>query len=291
MPRKPADPKIPAEPKVPKTPRPAPVKKPRKPEFSPTRLRTFLSCPMMYRLEYVDKVGKFYHRARAGYTFGSTLHQALQTFHEDGGSAAVSAPELVAKMETVWQSQGYQNAEHEQAHKEEAAKILLTYHAASQARAEETRPFLIEKMLKWDMGPFVLTGRIDRIDEHLEDGALEIVDYKSGRLGVTEEDVKGALAMSVYQLLAKRNSPDRRVFATIHALRGGVTASASYTEEEMLELEEDLRGVGITILEKDFEAARPIPLPYVCPNCDFLPLCTRAWKREGRDYVAELEVN
>ena len=131
---------------------------------------------------------------------------------------------------------------------------------------EQTRPFLIEKMLKWDMGPFVLTGRIDRIDEHLGDGALEIVDYKSGRLGVTEEDVKGALAMSVYQLLAKRSNPDRRVFATIHALRGGVTASASYTEEEMLELEEDLRGVGITILEKDFEAVRPVPLPYVCPS-------------------------
>ena len=56
------------------------------------------------------------------------------------------------------------------------------------------------------------------------------MDYKSGRLGVTEEDVKGALAMSVYQLLAKRNNPDRRVFATIHALRGGVTASASFTD-------------------------------------------------------------
>ena len=293
MARKPAESKTANEPKTPaepKAPKPAPVKKPRKPEFSPTRLRTFLSCPMMYRLDYVEKVGKFYHWARAGYTFGSTLHQALQTFHEDGGSAAVTAPELIAKMETVWQSQGYQDAEHEQAHKEEAAKILTVYHAASEARAEQTKPFLIEKMLKWDMGPFVLTGRIDRIDEHLDDGALEIVDYKSGRLGVTEEDVKGALAMSVYQLLAKRTNPDRRVFATIHALRGGVTASASYTDEEMLELEEDLRGVGITIMEKDFEAVRPVPLPYVCPYCDFLPLCTRSWKREGRDYVAELAV-
>lgn len=278
----------PIEPKVPKPPKPVVNKKPRKPEFSPTRLRTFLSCPMMYRLDYVEKVGKFYHRARAGFTFGSTLHQALQTFHEEGGSAAVSAPELVAKMETVWQSQGYQSAEHEQAHKEEGARILETYHAASEARAQQTKPFLIEKMLKWDMGPFVLTGRIDRIDEHLDDGALEIVDYKSGRLGVTEEDVKSALAMSVYQLLAKRNNPDRRVYATIHALRGGVTASASYTDEEMLELEEDLRGIGLTILEKDFEAVRPIPLPHVCPHCDFLPLCTRSWKREGRDYVAEL---
>ena len=279
MARKPAEPKI---------PKPKPAKPPRKPELSPTRIRTFLSCPMMYRLDYVEKVGRFYHRARAGFTFGSTLHQALQTFHQDGGSAAVSAPELIAKMETVWQSQGYTDAAHEQAHKEEGARILETYHAASEARADLTRPFLIEKMLKWDMGAFVLTGRIDRIDEHLADGALEIVDYKSGRLGVTEADVKEALAMSIYQLLAKRNHPERRVFATIHALRGGITASASFTEEEMLALEEEMRGIGLAILETDFDAVRPIPLPAVCPYCDFLPLCTRAWKREGRDYAAEL---
>ncbi|MDQ2799054.1 MAG: PD-(D/E)XK nuclease family protein [Armatimonadota bacterium] len=279
MARKPADPKV---------PKPTPIKKPRKPELSPTRIRTFLSCPMMYRLDYIEKVGRFYHRARAGFTFGSTLHQALQTFHQEGGSASVSAPELVAKMETVWQSQGYQDAAQEQAHKEEGARILETYHAAAEARVDLTRPFLIEKMLKWDMGAFVLTGRIDRIDEHLTDGALEIVDYKSGRLGVTEDDVKGALAMSVYQLLAKRNNPERRVFATIHALRGGVTASASFTDEEMLALEEELRGVGLLILETDYDAVRPVPLPHVCPHCDFLPLCTRAWKREGRDYLAEL---
>ena len=242
----------------------------------------------MYRLEYVEKVGRFYHKARAGFTFGSTLHQALQTFHEDGGSAAVSAPELVAKMETVWQSQGYESAEHEAEHKVEAVRILETYHAASEARAEATTPFLIEKMLKWDMGLFVLTGRIDRIDEHLNDGALEIVDYKSGRRSVSEEDVKSALAMSVYQLLTKRNNPDRRVYATIHALRGGVTASATYSDEEMSVLEDDLRGIGTLILETDFEAVQPVPLPEECPYCDFLPLCTRAWKREGRDYVSEL---
>ncbi len=274
--------------RTPRTPKVPTVKPPRKPEFSPTRIRTFLSCPFMYRLEYVEKVGRFYHKSRAGFTFGSTLHQALQTFHEDGGSAAVSAPELVAKLETVWQSQGYESAEHEAEHKVEAVRILETYHAASEARAEATKPFLIEKMLKWDMGLFVLTGRIDRIDEHSADGALEIVDYKSGRRSVSEEDVKSALAMSVYQLLTKRSNPDRRVYATIHALRGGVTASASYTEEEMAALEDELRGMGTLILETDFEAIQPIPLPEECPYCDFLPLCTRAWKREGRDYAAEL---
>ena len=279
MPRKPAEPKV---------PKPAPEKKPRKPEFSPTRLRTFLLCPMMYRLEYVERVGRFYHKARAGFTFGSTLHQTLQNFHEAGGTAALSSAELVASVEQNWQSQGYADAAHEQQHKDEAVRILEIYHAASASRAETTKVFLTEKMLKWDMGPFVLTGRVDRIDEHTDDGALEIVDYKSGRMDVSESDVKEALAMSVYQLLAKRNWPDRAVSATIHALRGGVTASASYTDEEMAALEEDIRGVGLEILEKDFDAVRPVPLPDVCPTCDFLPICTRYWNKQSRPWRTEL---
>ncbi len=278
-------------PRMARTPAPPkPAKAPRKPELSPTRLRTFLTCPMMYRLDYIEKVGRFYHKARAGYAFGSTLHQALQTFHEQGGTTAVSATELIAHMETGWQSQGYRDAAHEQEHKEAAVRILETYHAAAETRADATRTFLTEKMLKWDMGAFVLTGRLDRIDEHISDGALEIVDYKSGRMSVSEDDVKNALAMSIYQLLTKRLWPERRVFATIHALRGGVTASASYSDEEMLALEEDVRGIGLLILETDFEAVTPIPLPDVCPDCDFLTLCARHWKRQGRDYKAELNI-
>lgn len=261
---------------------------PRKPELSPTRIRTFLACAMMYRLEYVDKVGLFYHRSRAGFTFGGTLHQTLQRFHEAGGSAVVSSAQLVANLDTAWQSQGYRDAADEQEHRAAAGEILEIYHATAASQAERTKTFLTEKMLKWDMGPFVLTGRVDRIDEHFNGGALEIVDYKSGRLSVTEEEVKSALAMSIYQLLAKRNWPEREVFATIHALRGGVTASASYTADEMLELEEDIRGIGLAILETDFEAAHPVPLPNVCPDCDFLPLCARSWKSEGRDYISEL---
>jgi RecB family exonuclease len=264
------------------------ARKPRKPELSPTRIKTFLACKMMYRYEYIEKLGRFYHRARAGYTFGATLHQTLQTFHDAGGAAAVPVEELVETLETTWRSHGYASPTQEQEHREAAVQILETYHAAAEARAETTRTFLTEKMLKYDMGIFVLTGRIDRIDEHLADGALEIVDYKSGRLTVDEDDVREALAMTVYQLLAKRNYPDRRVLATIHALRGGVSASISYTDDELAEIEDDLRGIGIEIIETDFDPVRPAPLPGVCPYCDFLPICERYWRKEGRDFWREI---
>lgn len=265
-----------------------PSGKKRKPEISPTRFRTFLTCRMQYRLEYIDKVGRFYHRAQAGWAFGTTLHQTLQTFHEEGGSSSVSTEELVAKLDSRWISSGYGSAAVEQEHRMAAEHILETYHAAQALRADATRTFLTEKMLKYDMGPFVLTGRIDRIDEHLADGALEIVDYKSGRASVTEAEVKSALAMSIYQLLTKRLHPDRRVFATIHALLGDVTASASYSDEGLATLEDDLRGIGMMIIETDWEAVRPEPLPDVCPDCDFLRLCQRHWRKEKIDYVSLL---
>ncbi|MGO8671876.1 MAG: RecB family exonuclease [Capsulimonadaceae bacterium] len=261
----------------------------RKPEISPTRLRTFLTCPMMYRLEYIDKVGRFYHRAQAGYAFGTSLHQTLQAFHQDGGTGAVTPQGLADRLEEAWIERGYANAESEQEHRVAAERILETYYATAAERADSTRTFLTEKMLKYDMGPFVLTGRIDRIDEYVSDGALEIVDYKSGRTSVDPVEVKEALAMSVYQLLVKRLYPDRRVTATIHALLGGVTASASYTDDEMAELEDDLRGIGITIIETDFEAVHPIPLPDTCPDCDFLRICTRYWRKERIDYRAALD--
>jgi putative RecB family exonuclease len=254
-------------------------KLPRKPEFSPTRIRAFLTCQMMYRLDYIDKVGRFYHTSRAGFSFGSTLHQTLQTFHEEGGPAAIPVDELLVQLASDWRSHGYESATQEQEDRAAAVQILETYHAQQLNRVDLTRTFLTEKKLKYDMGAFILTGRVDRIDEHVHDGSLEIIDYKSGRLEVSEDDVKSALAMSIYQLLAKRMYPDRNVSATIHALRGGVSATTSYTDEELNLLEDDLRGIGLLILETDFESVTPQLIDH-CEHCDFLRACRGYWRSQ-----------
>src|SRR5690349_19310449 len=89
----------------------------RKPELSPTRIRTFLTCPTQYRLEYIDKIGRFYHRAQAGWAFGSTLHQTLQDFHQEGGAVHVSRDELVQRLESTWISSGYGDRQNEREHR------------------------------------------------------------------------------------------------------------------------------------------------------------------------------
>jgi len=103
-----------------------------------------------------------------------------------------------------------------------------------------------------------LSGRIDRVDEH-HDGSLEIVDYKSGRETVSEEDVAKSLAMSVYQLLLKHLHPDRRVFATLVALRTGARASWELLEDARTELAAECLKIGETLRTKDWEQVLPSP--------------------------------
>jgi putative RecB family exonuclease len=259
--------------------------------ISPTKLRLFLTCEAKYRLEYIDKLGKFYHRSRAGFAFGNSLHRALDAFHNAGGAEAVPAEELAASLEQLWVAKGYSGEEQEAEYRAEGLRILQEYHAAQQAvlteatEREEAPPpptvLFTEKTLRIDLSPEVaLSGRVDRVDEH-HDGTLEIVDYKSGRETVTEEDVAGSLALGIYQLLLKQKYPERRVFATLVALRTGARASHELSDAEHQDLAAECLETGEQIRNKEWESVLPV-LNEHCPYCDFLPYCTRFWKQQAR---------
>jgi len=132
-----------------------------------------------------------------------------------------------------------------------------------------------------DLSPDVaLSGRVDRVDEY-HDGSLEIVDYKSGRETVSEEDVAKSLALNIYQLLLKHKMPERRVFATLVALRTGARASWELGEEQRDHLAAECQETGETLRTKDWSAVLPVVNNH-CPYCDFLPYCTRYWRQQAR---------
>lgn len=258
--------------------------------ISPTKLRTYAQCPAKYRLEYIDKVGKFYHRARAGFAFGHSLHRALDAFHNAGGAQTVTAEDLSASLDQVWVAKGYQSGAQQAVYREEGLRILQEYHQAQVAAQKEApseapphpRLLFTEKTLRMDLSPEVaLSGRVDRVDEH-HDGSLEIVDYKSGRDTVTEADVAGSLALGIYQLLLKRQMPDRRVFATLIALRTGAQASAELDDAARADLAAACLDTGETLRTKDWENVLPVVNDH-CPHCDFLPHCERFWRKQKRE--------
>jgi len=246
---------------------------PRKPTLSPSKISTYLACPVKYRWTYIDDRGKWYLRAKSYYSFGLTLHKVLERFHDDSDAGVQTVHQALAAYEENWIEAGFSSAEEMAEAFGEGKEIISRHIEEALAQTAASKTILIEKMLRKDLGEFVLLGRLDRVDEY-EDGTIEVVDYKSGRSGVSSEDVATDLAMCCYQLLLRHHFPDRPVRASILALRSGTSASYSLTDEEAERFEEDLCVLGSHILSCDYNELVPTPKD-LCPNCDFLPLCKK----------------
>lgn len=255
----------------------------RKPELSPSKLRNYLRCESYYKLEYIDRLGKYYHKSRADFSFGSSLHQTLQAFHQQGGVQSVGIEELSQQVIENWRTHGYKSAEEELRYRSEALEIVRQYHLNASLSPADSRVCLTEKTFKFDMGRFILVGRIDRLDERGKDGTLEIVDYKSCRHSVSVEDVRSSLAMNVYQILVKRAYPDRRVLATIHALRAGQSATVELSSDDLNDREEEILAIGHQILDRDFQNVLPQYYAERCDDCDFKRICQRHWNSTAAD--------
>jgi len=201
----------------------------------------------------------------------------------------VAREELEASVIRLWIPEGYASKAEENAHLEEALRIVGAYHqeaierAAAPGAPPEPTLLYTEKSLRFPIaGGIVLSGRIDRVDVH-HDGSLEIVDYKSGRTEVSEDDVRGSLALKIYQYLLHRLHPDVPIKATLVALRTGAQASHALTPDERETLEAECIEVGERILAREWDSVVPEPCDH-CPRCDFQPWCQRYWRRFGDNH-------
>lgn len=244
---------------------------PRKPTLSPSKITTYLACPVKYRWTYVDARGKWYLRSKSYYSFGSTLHRVLERFHDSGDAGVQTTEEVMAAYDESWIDSGYSSAEEMAEAYGEGREILERHVQQAIAKPSEAKTLFVERQLRKDLGEFALIGRVDRVDEY-PDGTLEVVDYKSGRQGVSEEEVGSDIAMTAYQLLLKHKYPEAKVRARIIALRTGESAAATLTDEDLTRFEGDLTTLGHEILNEDYPELIPVYKP-ICTHCDFLPLC------------------
>lgn len=253
------------------------MRKPKPPVFSPTKISAFMECPLKYKYLYVDKIGRFYYKPNPWNSFGGTLHRVLETLHKPGAEP-LPIGELLAIYGDSWNGTGFSSPEEESEFRVEGERILREYHAATASL--ETKVVLTEKQVKWEMGDFVLAGRLDRMDEH-PDGALEIIDYKSHLRSITSDKVRNSVAMSIYQVIVSRLHPGRRVFASIYCLAGGIKVSAELSEQEREETEDQTRKTAMSIIGA--EEYPPIQSAS-CPKCDFHRVCAKQPWFESEEY-------
>jgi len=245
----------------------------RKPTFSPTKLTTYLTCRIKYHWAYMTPYGKWMRRPHPAFAFGSNLHRALEYFHSAGGAEKLSPDEFHHAFNQLWSHAGFETAEQSEAFKQTGLELAQQYYQTQREQPAEAVVLFTERMLRRDMGRYVLMGRIDRVDEY-PDGTLEIIDYKSGRSEVSEEQVRNDLALHCYALLLQEHYPDRPLRIAIYALRPNKKAAVSLDAETLEEFRELLNRLVAQILDEDWGLLNPQWIPE-CVECEFQDLCVR----------------
>jgi RecB family exonuclease len=233
--------------------------------LSPTKISAYLRCPRFYWFLYHKK---YRRRPHGALSLGANLHRSLELVHV--GPERPSLDDLLLHFQSTWSGAGFDTPEAEKAGFEAGQAMLERYLAEAPPPEEMPTTLLQEKMLRMDRGHYILTGRIDRLDEW-PDGSLDIVDYKSGRSEVTEEQVRCDVGLMAYETLVRAAYPGRTVRIAIHALRPNLRATVVRTPAEAAGAAQVLDDVARAILAETLWTG--VNVEERCVGCDFETYC------------------
>ena len=242
---------------------------------SASSLGAWLDCPAKYRMAYVERPSPPRGGAFAHSSLGSTVHNALRDWWLSPRPRRT--PEAArSQVDLAWIGDGYRDAEQADTWRARARDWVSRYVAELDADDE---PRSVERNVAARYADTQVKGRIDRLDER--DGELVVVDYKTGRRGVSSDEARGSWALAIYAYAVERTlrRPCRRV--ELHHLPSGEVVSHEFTVESLrrqldriADVAEEVRAaVDAAAAGGDAEAlfpARPSP---GCAWCDFHRSC------------------
>jgi putative RecB family exonuclease len=194
---------------------------------TPSRLGSYEDCPRRYRYAYVDRPAPPKGPPWAHNSLGASVHNALRNWYglaaDRRGTGA-----LPVLLRATWVSEGYRDDTQEREAFARALSWLETYVDGLDPAVE---PIGVERVVAARTDVLALSGRVDRIDRVGDD--LVIVDYKTGRAGLTADDARGSRALALYAYAAERVFRRRCRRVELHHLPTGTVAAHEHTEESL----------------------------------------------------------
>src|SRR5207302_6137796 len=143
--------------------------------LSYSKLKTFEGCALKYRLAYIERLPRPPIRSLA---FQRRIHSALASYHlyakRDG---TVHLDQLLDKYDEVIGANEDSGVRDTPAY-QEGREILRLYYEREQQTGRV--PAYLEHTINVELGPYILTGKVDRLD-FTDDGGYSLVDYKLDR--------------------------------------------------------------------------------------------------------------
>lgn len=250
--------------------------------LSPSRASDFMQCPLLYRFRVIDRLPSPPSPAAAR---GTLVHAVLERLfdlpaHERTPEAATA---LVAP---VWQSlkelepdlaslvddldDGLPDHDSWYA---EATTLIERWFTLEDPRALE--PAERELYVEADFDGLTLRGYVDRLDV-APNGAMRVVDYKTGRSPSELFEGKALFQMKFYALVLWRLRGEVPRMLQLVYLGNGETVRYSPDEADLLATERKLRALWVAI-QRAAETGDWRPrTSRLCDWCDHRALCP-AW--------------
>jgi putative RecB family exonuclease len=258
---------------------------PRRPSLSPSRAADFKTCPLLYRFRTIDRLPERKSRAAVR---GTLVHAVLEKLYDlpPGERTPAAAHELIAPAWAQLQEaepdcaelfaeealpEGTAADETLEAWLTSAGKLVDAYFTLEDPTRiqPDGREQLVEVTLPDGL---LLRGFVDRLDV-APNGALRVVDYKTGATPREAFEAKALFQMKFYALVLWRT---RGVVASqlkLLYLGDGDALTYSPDEGELVRFERTLQAIW-TAIERAVATGDFRPSPSrLCGWCDHHALC------------------
>ena len=234
--------------------------------LSYSRLSRFETCPLSYRLHYIEK-----KQAEPGLPlrFGKTIHAVLERLIkevvDDERTGPLSEERAIELYREAWGAEQLTGMDVFA----EGLAILRRF-IAEQGVVDHRDVLAIEKEFRLPVGPFEVLGFIDRVD-WIDDETVEVIDYKTNHQLFTRDEVDTSLQMSLYEVAVRRLWPwAKKVKLTFWMLRHGVRQETTRTEEQLADALAYVETLG---RQTETATEYPARLNTNCSYCDHRKQC------------------
>lgn len=246
------------------------------PGLSPSRASDFAQCPLLYRLRTIDKLPEAPQRAT---TLGTLVHAVLERLFDlppaqrtrDAARDMVptewkklldNEPDIAALIaDSADASQFF----------DDARARLGTYFTLENPErlAPAGRELRLDASL--DDGP-AIRGVVDRMDV-AADGAIRIIDYKSGATPRSGYGQQAEFQMRFYAMLVHKSHGIRPSLMRLLYLRDGGVKELAPTDADLAAVEAQVRDTWADIQRRASTGTFPPKPSRLCGWCSFQAMC------------------
>jgi len=241
--------------------------------FSYTQFMAFENCPLQYKFAHIFKIPM---RGKAVFSYGKTLHNALERFVQEDLVKKRSLDDLLIVYKEEWIDDWFDSKAEKKDYFEQGVKSLERFYNNYRKNQPEVLQVngvpALEQGFKLKINQERIIGKIDRIDKIK--GGVELIDYKTGK-PKDKLEKKDKEQLLIYQIACEKAlglSPQKLSY---HYLNTGETLSFLGSTEEKEKQEEKIKLLIENIKKSEFE-----PTPgWQCKFCDFKNICEHSKTR------------